>query len=57
MKVLSAHKKESVDELLLDKLEDKSILFSDKSTCYVNVSDCLEAHISESQRVKPLKLL
>ena len=52
MKVLSTHKKESADELLRDKLEEKSIVFSDKSANYVNISDYVETHISEKSTSK-----
>lgn len=50
MKVLQTHKRESVDELLQDKLEEKSIVFSDKSTSYVNISDYVETHVSKTTK-------
>ena len=55
MKVMKTHKKESVDELLQNTLDGKSIVFSDKSTSYVNISDYVETHVSEKSTTETTK--
>ena len=45
--MLESHKAEAVDEALKESLDGKNIIFSDKSTCYVNISDDVEVHVSE----------
>ena len=47
MKVLENHKAEGVDEVLKESLDGKNIVFSDKSTSYVNISEYVEVHMSE----------
>lgn len=47
MKVLQDHKAKAVDEVLNESLDGKNIVFSDKSTSYINISDYVEVHISE----------
>ena len=47
MKVLDNHEAEGVDEVLKESLTGKNIVFSDKSTSYVNIADYVEVHISE----------
>lgn len=47
MKVLNTHKKEEVNTTITDSFEDLSIVFSDKSTSYVDISDYVEMHITE----------
>ena len=47
MTVLAGHKAEDVDENLKESIEDKAIVFSDKSTSYVNISDYVEVHVTE----------
>lgn len=47
MKVLDSHKKQDVNELISDSLDEKSIVFSDQSTSYVDIADYVEMHLSE----------
>jgi hypothetical protein len=47
MKVLSDHKAETVNKTINDSFQDLSIVFSDKSTSYVNISDYVEVHLTE----------
>ena len=47
MKVLTIHHKDEINQVVQDNLEDKSIVFSDKSTSYVNISNFVEAHLTE----------
>jgi len=46
-KVLTSHAKEEINELIFNSLDDKCIVFSDKSTSYVDISDFIELHIME----------
>ena len=47
LKVLDNHQSEGINEMVDDSLSEKSIVFSDKSTSYVDLSDYVEMHISE----------
>jgi hypothetical protein len=47
MTVLEGHKADAVDENLKVSIDEKSIVFSDKSTSYVNISDYVEVHVTE----------
>jgi uncharacterized protein YozE (UPF0346 family) len=47
MKVMETHDKESVNQLIEEEFEEKSIVFSDKSKSYVDISEYVETHISE----------
>lgn len=46
-KVLTNHEKDEINELISNSLDDKCIVFSDKSTSYVDISDFIELHIME----------
>ena len=48
MKVLENHKAEGVDEVVKKSLDGKNIIFSDKSTSYVNINDYVEVHVSKA---------
>jgi len=47
MKVISSHKSKEINDLIQSSFDEKSIIFSDKSTSYVNISDYVEAHYTE----------
>jgi hypothetical protein len=47
MRVLDTHKKEEVNTLIGDNFQDTSIVFSDKSTSYVDIGDYVEVHTTE----------
>ena len=47
MRVLDTHKKEEVNTLIGDNFQDTSIVFSDKSTSYVDIGDYVQVHITE----------
>jgi len=47
MKVFEDHAAEGVDQFLQESIYDKSIVFSDQSTSYVNIADYVDVHISE----------
>lgn len=46
-KVLDNHKAEGINETLKESFDEKSIVLSDDSTSYVNISNYVELHISE----------
>lgn len=47
MKVIANHKALVIDELIKKSFDETAIVFSDKSTSYVNISDYVETHIIE----------
>ena len=47
MKVLKSHQSSDSYNALKNSIDEKSILFSDKSTSYINFEDYVEAHIVE----------
>lgn len=46
MKVVGNHNANKINELVSENFDQKSIVFSDKSTSYVNISDYVETHIT-----------
>jgi len=47
MEALQTQKAESINHLVQEKLDDLSIVFSDKSSNYVDIADFVEAHYTE----------
>jgi uncharacterized protein YozE (UPF0346 family) len=47
MTVLHNHKANTINDLVEESFEEKSIVFSDKSTSYVDISDYVETHMTE----------
>ena len=47
MKVLTSHFKEEINQVVKENFDQASIVFSDKSTSYVNISNFEEAHITQ----------
>ncbi|MBT3424962.1 MAG: IS1595 family transposase [Bacteroidetes bacterium] len=47
MKVLETHASTEIDDVIKDNINEKSIVFSDKSTSYVDISKYVEIHITE----------
>jgi transposase-like protein len=54
-KVLDNHEKEGVNELIKNSVDEKSIVFSDKSTSYVDISDFVELHFTEKSTKETTK--
>ena len=46
MKVLNTHVSEEIDKVIQDNIDEKSIVFSDQSTSYVDISKYVDIHIS-----------
>jgi len=54
-KVLKDHSKEEVDQAITESIEEKSIVFSDQSSSYVNIADFVELHVTEKSSDKTTK--
>ena len=46
MKVLESHNKTEVNDTIIEYINEKAIIFSDKSTSYVDFSELVDIHIS-----------
>lgn len=46
-KVLEDHKAEGINEMIKKSIDESSIVFTDKSTSYVDIADFVELHIAE----------
>lgn len=55
MKVVGNHNSVEIDQLVSENFDQKSIVFSDKSTSYVNISNYVETHISVKSDSKATK--
>jgi hypothetical protein len=47
MKVLENHLSYKIDTVVKESFDEKCIVFSDKSTNYVNIADYVEVHVTE----------
>ena len=47
MKVISSGKSNCIDGVIQQNIDGQSIVFSDRSTRYVNISNYVEAHLTE----------
>ena len=47
MKVLNSHTSDEIDRVILENLDEQSIVFSDKSTSYINIADIVQVHVIE----------
>lgn len=54
-KVLDSHKSENIEQTLEDALTERTIVFSDKSTSYVDIADYVELHITEKSNPQTTK--
>ena len=52
MKVMADHGAETVNSLVRENFNEKCIVFSDKSTSYVDISQHVETHITEKSDPK-----
>lgn len=51
-KVLQDHEADSINRLAEESIDEKSIVFSDKSTSYVDIADYVELHVTEKSDKK-----
>jgi hypothetical protein len=54
-KVLDTHESNEIDQTLQESINDKTIVFTDKSTSYVDISDYVEMHITEKSSKETTK--
>lgn len=58
MKVLGDHLSNEVEKVIAENLDEKSIVFSDKSTSYIDIANYVDIHITEkSNRETTIKTL
>jgi len=53
--VLTDHKTEGVNEIVKESINEKSIVFTDKSTSYVDISEFVELHLTEKSTKETTK--
>lgn len=46
MKVLESHNKTEVNDTIIEYINEKAIIFTDKSNSYVDFSELVDTHIS-----------
>ena len=51
-KVLESHSKDEINSTVSNSIHEKSIVFTDKSTSYVDIADYVELHITEKSNKK-----
>jgi hypothetical protein len=55
-KVLDDHRVEGTDQTLMDAIDgERTIVFTDKSTSYVNIADYVEIHVTEKSNEQTTK--
>jgi len=47
MKVLESHLSEEINQVVEENINEKSIVFSDKSTSYIDIADYVDVHVME----------
>lgn len=54
-KVLTDHKANQINDTIEESIDEKSIVFTDKSSSYVDISDLIELHITEKSTPETTK--
>lgn len=54
-KVLKTHKADEINQTVEESLDEKSIVLTDKSTSYVDISDYIEMHVTEKSSKESTK--
>jgi len=54
-KVLTSHTSNQINDTVMDNIDEKSIVFTDKSTSYVDIADFVELHITEKSNKQTTK--
>ena len=52
---MSNHKSDDIDKTMKESIDNKSIVFTDKSSSYVNIADYVELHMTEKSDKKTTK--
>ena len=56
-KVLTNHTSGQINETIQESISEKSILFSDKSTSYIDIADFVEMHITEKDDLQTINIV
>jgi len=54
-KVLEDHTREGINETITESINEKSIVFTDRSTSYVDIADFVELHLTEKSDANTTK--
>ncbi|MCQ4139464.1 IS1595 family transposase [Chryseobacterium sp. EO14] len=54
-KVLQGHDSEEINEIIQESIDNQSIVFTDKSTSYVDIADFVELHVMEKSSKETTK--
>lgn len=54
-KVMDSHQAEEINQTIKGSIDEQSIVFSDKSTSYIDISDFVELHVTEKSSEKTTK--
>ena len=54
-KVMESHSKDGINEVVSESLDESCIIFTDKSSSYLDISDLVELHITEKSDAKTTK--
>lgn len=54
-KVLDNHYAEEINDAVIESIDEKSIVFTDKSTSYIDIADLVELHITEKSSEQTTK--
>lgn len=54
-KVLDNHYAEEINDAIIESIDEKSIVFTDKSTSYIDIADLVELHITEKSSEQTTK--
>ena len=55
MKVLESHKSDDIQDAVEESIDEKSIVFTDKATTYVDIAELVETHIREKSSTEVTK--
>ena len=54
MKVLESHLKDEINQVIQENISEKTFVFSDRSTSYLDISNYVEIHVTENSQRKQL---
>jgi len=57
MKVLKNHKASEIEDIIKSNIKSSTVVFTDKSTSYFNMTDLIDTHISEKSTKDTTKKL
>ena len=54
-KVLNTHQSDEINDLVVESIDEKSIVFTDKSTSYLDIAQFVELHVTEKSNKQTTK--